>query len=158
MMIKRQSSEGSACNPYQLDEITITVEIGSAACYVGSKEQILAEGVVPSDVAWPDRTSDYTEWQEGSNVFRLRRAQPEGMKLREWRKRPVDLWRVGIGFAAGIGEPQSRYDERHAAIDRIFSAPSSDPCQPSVTRTATDDAFRTFLSKIHCLTDNLERG
>lgn len=137
-----------------MPEMEIIIQVGGAACYVGTKAQIHAEGIVAPDVVWPGTTDNYVEWQSGRNVFRLRRAQPKGIKLREWKSCPADWWRLSIDFAGRIGERQSQLEIRQAAIDRAFAAVRPDRLRVKAARC--DDAFQSFKRKVLGLSDSAE--
>lgn len=133
-------------------EMKIDILIGDAACYVGTKAQILAEGIVSPDVVWLDTTDNYVEWQSGRNIFRLRRAQPKGIKSREWKSCPADWWRLSIDFAGRIGERQSQLESRQAAIDLAFTAVRPD--RSRIKAAGCDDAFQSFKRKVLALSDS----
>jgi hypothetical protein len=135
-------------------EMEIVIEIGGAVCYVGTKAQMQAEGIVSPNVVWPDTTDSYVEWQSGRNLFRLRRAQPKGSKSREWKSCPADWWRLSIDFAGRIGERQSQLEIRQAAIDRAFAAVRPDRLRVKAARC--DDAFQSFKRKALGLSDSAE--
>ncbi|MGK8202916.1 hypothetical protein ACRS8P_29160 [Burkholderia cenocepacia] len=89
------SPDAKSC-PIDVGELTILLDpISGGASYIGTRAQIEAEGIVPSNTQWPDRF-ECIRWTDGDNEFWLRRDRPEGAKgpRRDFLK--CDNWRLGI--------------------------------------------------------------
>lgn len=89
-------------------DITVTFVLPYRASYSGSRAQLEAEGIIPADLEWPERTAE-VNWMVGDLQFSLRRARPEGIKG------PMAVWINGDHWCLGIevhGRDFAWHDQR----------------------------------------------
>lgn len=79
----------------ELGELTIVLRpAGMHLCeYIGTRRQLQAEGVIPSDLQWPEGFS-YAHWESDGIAFSLIRKRPEGAKGPRKMFSDCDCWRL----------------------------------------------------------------
>lgn len=96
-------------------EVCVTLWVGQFFEFTGTAEQLIAEGLIPSGLAWPDADRD-VRWEANGMDYWLCRRRPEGHKGGKSSWITLDNWRVRVSRACrDPQEPIRRYLERKAA-------------------------------------------
>lgn len=117
--------------------------------YEGTRAQLEAEGVIPSDTKWPEGSREVC-WKDGRFRWGLRRTRPEGLKG------PMKLWVSGDWWALRcdlLNPPdhgQLRILDKKRELDaeiRRWSRAGKVECD-AYGRSLRDKAFQSFKAKI----------
>lgn len=121
--------------------------------FVGSRAQLQAEGVIPTDAQWPEGLDTY-EWESASLKFSLRRTKPSDLKGPRKVWAGVDWW-VLRGSHKGappfaIREIQRKRRELEAAMYRetLEGRREASVLWHRYWQAREDKAFQVFKAKV----------
>lgn len=141
--------------PGALPEICIRVSVDAYAEFVGTAEQLCAEGLIPPGFEWPHADRDQ-QWEANGFEYRVCRTRPEGHKGHRWSWHGLDSWRLRVRVA---GRDQKWALRRHLArkaaelrAELRLLTPEGDRAwregQQRYWAARTDPAFEAFKEKV----------
>ncbi|MGN6529324.1 MAG: hypothetical protein ACTHL8_23275 [Burkholderiaceae bacterium] len=96
-------------------ELQVSFVVDLAAYFVGTRAQLIAEGLALADGRWPEG-HDTLKWRRGALQFALERRRPPGVRGRKSAWRDVDYWCLTVTM------PEHDYQWREArAVEREIS-------------------------------------
>ena len=119
--------------------------------WVGTKAQLIDEGLVPEDVIWPDRDR-WVGWNTPALECWLRRTRPHGMKGPKRLWLDMDWWALRQTLLANRGKghwPAAIYEKKCELQQLIWSQTELGQKTLRLWRKACADAqFQEFKQRV----------
>ena len=119
--------------------------------WIGTKEQLIAEGLVPDDIVWPERDR-WVGWNTPSLECWLRRTRPLGMKGPKRLWLDMDWWALRHTLLADRGKgpwPAAIHEKKCELQQLIWSQSEAGQRTLRLWRKAlADERFQEFKQRI----------
>ena len=135
------------------NEMIIVMPFDQLLEYQGTRKALEAEGLIPSDTAWPDGFESL-HWQAGANKFWLRRERPQGVKGPRRSFLEVDWWMLRIDPVKSKSLDQIAIERAAKELREAIHRASAEGWAESSARferywkATSDTAFKAFMVRI----------
>lgn len=156
----QQKSCMQEIHPEDIGELRIELDPSAGwAFFIGTRMQLEAEGVIPSDFDWPDGFRQYN-WEADGLHFTLFRQRPPGAKGARRMFFDCDNWKLrmhrgGIHGYEPYNQREIRLRERELRAMRHRASPEGarelEARWSAVCRARADRDFSAFKALIPCL-------
>ena len=144
-----ENSAGSvaAFPPSHLGELIIEIWSFGFERWIGTRAQLEAEGLIPTDLKWPVGFLD-VGWRRGAFDFRLYRCKPDGAKGPRSLWKEVDYWAVNRYSVNRTSHLQDQVAMKAAELRALLWKQTPEGIQQTNrwARACSDEPFQNFMA------------